>query len=170
MAEEADSEVRREMAMPPDAPPPPMPRAVGGWDRAVEPHILQANASAMFCATALVDSLTPIAEAANLSLDDIDVKMPHRVTVAKRWTLEVKGRDARTAARHAAMLMGALRDGAGWRRVEVASAVGERVPLYIAPDKNPRAVKREVVGERFLAELRTRHPGIAWRPFARRAS
>lgn len=50
----------------------------------VEPHVLQAKASAMCSAAALVDSRMPIAEAANLSLDDFDVKMPHGVTVAKR--------------------------------------------------------------------------------------
>lgn len=54
----------------------------------------------------------------------------------------------RTAARRAAMLMGALCDGAGWRWVEVASAAGERVPLNIAPDKKKHTVQTEVAGKK----------------------
>lgn len=139
VAEATVKEVRQEMAMPPDAPPPPLPRASGGWDRVVEPQVLQANASALFSGEALAAALTPLAQAANIAPEDIEVKGPSGATVAKRWTLIVKGRDPRTAARRAAMLMGTLRDGNGWRRVEVESAAGEKVPLYIAPDKNPRA-------------------------------
>lgn len=71
LAEATVKEVRQEMAMPPDAPPPPLTRASGGWGRTAEPHVLQANASAMFSAAALVESLTPLAEAANLTLDDV---------------------------------------------------------------------------------------------------
>lgn len=59
VAEESVKEARREMAMPPDAPPPPLPRAASGWDRVVEPNILQANAGAFFSSEALVASLTP---------------------------------------------------------------------------------------------------------------
>lgn len=59
-AEATVHEVHREMAMPPDAPPPVLPRTVGGWDRVVEPHILQANASALFSAESLVEALKPI--------------------------------------------------------------------------------------------------------------
>lgn len=43
-------EVRREMAIPADALPPPMTRAARGCDRVGKPHVLQANASALFSA------------------------------------------------------------------------------------------------------------------------
>lgn len=43
------------------------------------------------------------------------------------------------------------------------SAAGECVPLYIAPDTNPRMVRTEVVGEKLLGELRSRMPQVAWR-------
>lgn len=125
-AAETVKEVQCEMAMPLEALPPPMPRVGGGWDRLVEPHVLQAKASSMFGAAALVAPITPLVEAANISLDDVEVRMPPGVAVAKRWTLEIKGRDPRTAARRVAMLLGALRDGSGWRCVKVESAAGER--------------------------------------------
>lgn len=130
---------RREMAISSDAPPPPLPRASGGRDRIVEPHVLQADASAMFNVATLVESLGLWAEAANLTPDDIDTQVPTGTPVSKRWTLVVKGRDSRTTARRAPVLLGAQRDGSGWRKVEMESAAGERVPLYIAPDKKPRA-------------------------------
>lgn len=105
-------EVRLELAMPSGAPPPVLPRVSGGWDRAVEPYILQANASALFSAEVLVAALAPVAEAATVSLDDIEIRTPTGVTLAKRGTLEVEGREVRDAARRASMVMGALRDGA----------------------------------------------------------
>lgn len=71
MAEAALKEVRQDMAMPPDAPPPPLPRATGGWDRTVEPKVLQANAGALNNTEALGASLAPLAEAVNLTLDHI---------------------------------------------------------------------------------------------------
>lgn len=61
------------------------------------------------------------------------------------------------------MLLGALRDGPGWRRVEVESAAGERVPLHIAPQKTPRSRKTETAGNKLINELRTRYPPAAWR-------
>lgn len=102
VAEETVKEVRREMAMSPDAPPP------------------------------------PLGEAPNLSLGDRDVKVPHRVVVAKRWASKTsKGRDPRTAARGAVMLMGALRDRSGWHRVEVEGAAGERAPRRYRTRQEP---------------------------------
>lgn len=102
-------------------------------------------------------SLTPLREAANLSLDDVELKLPTGATVAKRWTLVVKGRDASTAARRAAMLVGALREGSGWRQP------GSDFPSYISPDKNPRIVKMEVAGNKFLAAMKARQPQVGWR-------
>lgn len=121
VAEETVREVCKEMAMPPDAPPPPLPCAAGGWDRVVEPNVLQANGGAMFSAEALVASLTLLAEATNLV---------------------VKERDARTAARRAGTLTAGFATG-GWRKVEVTCAAGGQMPLYISPHKKPRTVKTE---------------------------
>lgn len=90
----------------------------------VEPNVLQANASAVLSVEALVASLIPLAEVANRSLEDIDLKIPRGVALAKIWTLVAKGWDARIVARRAAMLMEALRGGSGWRKVDVESAAG----------------------------------------------
>lgn len=146
--------MRREMALRPDAPPPVLPHAAGGRDRMVEPHILQANASALFSAESVVEALKPIEAAAPPSAG---------VIVAKRWTLEIKGRDARIAARRVSMVMGALRDEAVQRRVEVESAAGERVSLFIAPGKNPKMVRTEVAWKKLLGELRSRAPSAGRR-------
>lgn len=163
VVEETVQEVRREMAMPPDAPSPPLPRTSGGWSRTVAPNVLPANARAMFSDELLVASLAPLLETTNLTLDDIDLQMPSATMVAKRWTMVVKGWDARTAVRKAAMLLGTLREGSGWRKVEVESAAGEKVSLHVAPDKTPRQVKAEEAGKKFVAELKVRFPHVFWR-------
>lgn len=103
LAEAKVREVRQERAMPPDSPPPPLLWAPGGSDRTVEPHVLQANASAMFSSAALVEHLTPLVEAANLTLDDVGITVPSGTTVAARWTIVVKC-DPRTAARRVAVV------------------------------------------------------------------
>lgn len=61
------------------------------------------------------------------------------------------------------MILCALRDGSGWRKVNVESAAIERVPLYIAPDKEPRMVRTEVVGKKLLGLLRPRMRSVGWR-------
>lgn len=129
----------------------------------VGPHVLQANASALFTSEALDASITPLVEAANFALDDIGTQGHAGTTVAKRWAIVVLRRGQRTAARRAAMLLGALRGGNAWRKVEVESAAGERVTLYMAPDKNPHTVKTEGSGNKFSAELKVRQPQVGWR-------
>lgn len=103
-------EVCREFAMSPGAPPTVLPRVSRGWDRAVEPHVLQANTGTSFSAEALVAALVPIVEVSNLSLDDIEVRTPGGITVAQRWTLDVERPDARVVARRASMVMGVSRE------------------------------------------------------------
>lgn len=103
-------EVRQEMAMPPDAPVPQVPRTGNAWDRQPDPTTLQANASGMLSQEALMQALAPLIAAV--------VEKP-RIAVAKRWTIKVAGRDVRHSARRVGMLVAALRDGDGWRTVEV---------------------------------------------------
>lgn len=61
------------------------------------------------------------------------------------------------------MLFGALSEGSGWRRVDGPSATGEQVPSYISPHKIPKMIKIEVVGKRFVQEMRKQIPQIGCR-------
>lgn len=150
--------------MPPDAPAPQPSGLSSGWDRAVEAHVLQANAEVLFSDTALVAALEPLLAAANLDLDDIHVRGPPGMTVARRWTVEVQGRDKRTAARKASQLLGAMRDGSGaWRKTEVKGPDDSVGTLYLAADKNPRMIRTEMAAKKLVAEMRRVHPQTSWR-------
>lgn len=76
--------------------------------------------------------------------------------------VEVKGRDARTEARRVALISGALRDGTGWRRITVTSAACESVRLYVAQDEDPRMVRTEVAGKKYLQEQQTTFQQVSW--------
>lgn len=101
----------------------------------MDASVLRVNAAALFTAGKLVAAIEPILEPAALTLDDIDVRTPLGVTVSRSWMVQVRWRDSRAAARWAAMVIGVLRDGNGWKRVGVVCASGESVPMHIVPDK-----------------------------------
>lgn len=112
---------------------------------------------------ALMEAIEQLLASANLSLDDVVVLEKPGVTAAKWWTLRFVGRDARHAARRAGLLLAALRDDSGWKKVKVKLVGGEIVPLYLAPDKSPKTVRTEVAGKRYVNEFRQRLPQIGWR-------
>lgn len=156
-------DVRKELALPATAPISVPSGPTSGWDRAIEPHILQANSDVVFNGEELVAALAPLLEAANLTLDDVHVRPPQGMTVARRWTLEMQGRDKRTAARKAAQLLSALRVDGSWRAVQVQGPDNTKGDLYIAMDKNPRMIRTEMSGKKLVAELKRRHPQKSWR-------
>lgn len=61
------------------------------------------------------------------------------------------------------MVLGALSEGSGWRRIEGKSAAAKKVPFYVAPEKKSRVVQTEVASKRDIGELRTRFPQVSWR-------
>lgn len=67
------------------------------------------------------------------------------------------GREAHHAAHRAGLMLAALRDGNGWKSLEVKTATGETAP-YIAPHKSPKTVKTQIAGKRLVQELRKQRP------------
>lgn len=56
------------------------------------------------------------------------------------------------------MLLAALRDGSGWKNIEVNTVADELAPLFVAPDKSPKTVTTEIAGKRLVQELRKQMP------------
>lgn len=94
------------------------------------------------------------------SLDDKLVVDKPGVMLAKSWTIRRAGRDGRHAAPIASFLLEALRDGNGWKIVEVKASARETASLSVAPDKSPKTVKTEIAWKRLIQELRKQRPRV----------
>lgn len=79
------------------------------------------------------------------------------VRMSKRWVVQVRGRDSRTAARRAAMVTGAPREGRGWNRATVECATRGKVPMDISPEESAKQVHREAAGKKYIQQLRAKY-------------